>query len=227
MDEWIKADAQEAVKKVYGEYLEEKYRDDPEKRDHRLLSYETGHTEPEDRNAVERARKAYLDDFGSDQAINAARDALYAEFDREEIRGKLVHPNEYLNNVVYHNQMDRVIDLGVEERKKQRIASMSATDGLNQVLDDEEEVKIDRSGQAKGPQDPVELSVTAKFNEGLDAQGEIVRSPDQQRSPEHVQVDLNVTDKLNYVLDNDLLLSSTEQEFNTVKQQVTSRGRRH
>ncbi|HEY1757673.1 MAG TPA: hypothetical protein VGG72_20035 [Bryobacteraceae bacterium] len=113
-------DAEEAVRKVYFEYLADHFKDDAVERQHRENRFDNSSPNSRDVTAIQKAREAYIESVGSGRALDAARDALYGQFDREEIRRKEVDPKRYSTDSDYHQRMNGLIEQGVEERRQDR-----------------------------------------------------------------------------------------------------------
>jgi hypothetical protein len=117
-------DSDEAVKKVYFEYLSERYRNDEGPR--RMVQFESGHPAVGDLTAIKAAREAYEQNVGSGRAVDASRDALYGQFDREEIKKNEVDPVRYSKDLEYHQRMEVLIAAQVEQRRMERTETRQA-----------------------------------------------------------------------------------------------------
>jgi len=124
MDLSIENDAQEAVRKAYFEYLDGQLKNDQVERQHRAERFDNGQPAEKDVAAIKAAREAYIQTAshgGTDlQATDAARDALYGQFDREEFKKKEIDPTLYSTNPEYHTRMNEKMDLNVEEKRQER-----------------------------------------------------------------------------------------------------------
>jgi hypothetical protein len=126
MEAWIEFDADQAVRKVYNEYLQERYKDDPKQPPRqRLRDFDNGQVVSTDhRNAIKAAREAYIREIGAGatelKATDAARDALYGEFDRQHIMQTEVDPKRYRENPEYRIRQDDKIADQIKENRQRR-----------------------------------------------------------------------------------------------------------
>src|SRR5579883_583058 len=94
-------DPDEVKRKVYFEYLADRYGDNPGERRHRENRFENDDAHDQDREAIKQAGQAYAEKFGSGEALNAARDAFYVEKFRHEFIRTNADPNRYSKNAEY------------------------------------------------------------------------------------------------------------------------------
>jgi hypothetical protein len=120
VDQWIEGTTDEAIRTVYFEYLAERFKDDPNEKRRREERFNSGHPHPADEGAIKKGREAFIQAFDTGQALIAARDALYGEFDRWEIKRKEVDPVRYSKDADYHQRMNVLIEKGLDERKQDR-----------------------------------------------------------------------------------------------------------
>jgi hypothetical protein len=123
------------VKNVYFEYLSERYRNDEGPR--RMAQFESGHPAAGDLTAIRAAREAYEQNLGSGRAVDASRDALYGQFDREEIKKKEVDPIRYSKDLEYHQRMEVLIAAQVEQRRVERAETRPQDRGPDRVAEQE------------------------------------------------------------------------------------------
>lgn len=113
-------DSDEAVRKVYFEYLAERHKNDERERHRRTTRFLNGDPDLADQPAIEKAREAYAQNFGTGQAENAARDALYGYFYGQEFIQKNVDPKLYSTNLDYHNRADASRDEYIQTKNQER-----------------------------------------------------------------------------------------------------------
>jgi hypothetical protein len=128
MEAWIEFDADQAVRKVYDEYLQEHIKDGPKQahqRLQRLRDFDNRQVVSTDHlNAIKAARDAYTREIGAGateiKATDVARDALYGEFDRQRIMQKEVDRDLYRKNPEYCIRTDKKIAEQIEENRQGR-----------------------------------------------------------------------------------------------------------
>ncbi len=117
-------DADQAVKKVYLEYLASRFsRDDPNDRAEKLQRerlLDSGHPHQRDAVAIKAAHEAYVRAEGTGQALNAARDALWDQKNREEIRHREVDLSRYSKDAGYAERIDGLVEQRVKEQRADR-----------------------------------------------------------------------------------------------------------
>lgn len=189
MDQWVENDADQAVKKVYFEYLEDRYKDDPEVQSRRKQQFENArgnrndHANQRDIAALDKARQAYLENHETGVAINAARDALYAHFDHEEIWRRTVDQNRASKDPEYHLRETARVEEEVGARRQRRLESASSLTARDAAVHEE---------QLAAPA----VAVRSKLNQELDAEEDHQPKRDTDRSTNRAEIS-----KLNESLD--------------------------
>ena len=113
-------DADQAARNIYFDYLADRFNNDPAEGRRRAGQFESGHPVPQDLAAITACGDAYEKNAGNGRALDAARDAFYAELDREDVKKKEVDPKRYSVDPEYHGRMNALIDDKVEERRQDR-----------------------------------------------------------------------------------------------------------
>jgi hypothetical protein len=126
----LQHEAFDAVRQAYLEYLDERYSKDPKDRQHREARFDNGDPYSDDQAKIKAAQDAYLEaiheNSGEVNATNEARDALFAQYYREEIKKRTVDPKLYAHNERYRDVADRDVEKLVAERLEQRQGPMDA-----------------------------------------------------------------------------------------------------
>lgn len=153
-------DTQQGVATVYKEYLADRYQNDLREQRHRSVSFDTGHPAQSDMAAIKAAREVYTQtaaNGGTDrQATDAARDALYGEFDREQIMEKEVNRHLYYNNSAYYDRMNAMMDEKVEEKRLERQQSKQPAETQEHQASREAESHLPEAQQNSQQQDQID-----------------------------------------------------------------------
>ena len=117
-------DAYEPVQQVYLEYLDERFHNEPIERRSRSAQFELGHPVPNDEAKIKAAQDAYLQSArdGSTElnATNEARQALFGQHYREQIKGREVEPTLYASDPDYRARADGEIERKVARKLHER-----------------------------------------------------------------------------------------------------------
>lgn len=186
----IADDAEQAARKVYIEHLAERFKDDPVQRRHRLQQFDTGHPLPSDAPALKAARETYIrtaNDGGTErQATDAARDALYGQFDRERIMQREIDPQRYRKDPEYHIRSNALVAEKVEEARAERQRQKELQQDPTNMLGPKASLETASQQQGREPQigtDPVRYSTDPNYRQQIDKQEQGTRERATQDRP--------------------------------------------
>lgn len=129
-------DAFEPLRKVYHEYLNERFQNDPAEKRHRIERFERGNPDQRDEAKVKAGQDAYLlsirDGSSEVNATNEARRALFEKHDREQFMGKEVDQKLYMTNPNYSERKDKEMDERVQKKFEERQEQSANPSNTNQ-----------------------------------------------------------------------------------------------
>lgn len=117
-------DAFEPLRKVYHEYLNERFQNDPAEKRHRIERFESGNPNPKDEAKIKAGQDAYLqsvrDGSSEETATNEASKALFKQDYRERFMETQVDPKLYKDNRNYSERKDKEMDETVRQKLEER-----------------------------------------------------------------------------------------------------------
>jgi hypothetical protein len=117
-------DAFGPVRQVYLEYLDERLKNDPSEKRHRIEQFDNGYPVPKDEAKIKAGQEAYLgamrDGNTELNATNEARKALFKKDYREQYHEREVDPKLYRDNSNYAGRKDHEIEEKVQKKWEER-----------------------------------------------------------------------------------------------------------
>jgi hypothetical protein len=163
-------DAYEPVHQAYLEYLDERFDNAPTEKRSRRAQFELGSPVPTDEAKIKAAEDKYLQSVrGGNTELNAtneARQALFGQHYREQIKEKEVDPTLYASNPDFRARANVEIEEKVaqkwQERQEQLEAGNRQGPGMSPQPESQQQEEIDwkRYTQDKGYQRQVNELVT-------------------------------------------------------------------
>jgi hypothetical protein len=129
-------DAFEPLRKVYHEYLNERFQNDPAEKRHRIARFEGGQPDLEDEAKIKAGQDAYLQSVraGSSEetATNEASTALFKKHYGERFMETQVDQKLYKDNPNYSERKDKEMDETVQKKLEERQDQAANPSNTNQ-----------------------------------------------------------------------------------------------